>query len=207
MRCMRLDVGWGTRAVLTVLALLALLAGCASPVLTPSPAAGGTPAGAPPAPAAEPPRPGQPPPTVLMGEVRWMQALFDGTPVRVAAESDGSMRVDVPMTYSFDDKTPSPKPPLRAVLDKLSATLSRQPSAKLQLAAPGAPARAAAMRTYLGSRGVLALRVATVAPPAGDAVLLRVVPGPMAIDKLDDRALPPPTGAFPAAKTAPRAAP
>lgn len=185
----------------SMVVVAAWLAGCASPVLSPSPV------DTTPTPGAAAPRPGQPPPTVLAAELKWMQALFEGTPVRVAGESDGSMRVDVPMTFSFDDKSPTPKPPLRAVLDKVSATMSRQPSAKVQLAAPGTAARATAMRSYLGSRGILALRVSTVAPAVNDLVVLRVVPGPVPIDTLDDKALPPPTGAFPAVRAAPRSAP
>jgi hypothetical protein len=186
---------------------LALVAGCAAPPQAPSPAPGVPPLTPPPPVAEAPPRPGQPPPTVLAAEVRWMAALFDGTPVRVASESDGAMRVEVPMQFSFDANASAPKPPLRAVMDKLSATLARQPGAKVQVAAPGPAARASAMRSYLGTRGVLALRVATLPPPAGELVTLRVVPGPTAIDKLDDRALPPPTGAFPAAKTGKSTAP
>ncbi len=202
---MRFMSRWSGASGVAAAAVIALgLAGCAGPVLSPSPA---PPGAAVPAPPAEPPRPGQAPLTVLAGEVKWMQALFDGTPVRVASESDGSMRVDVPMTFAFDDKSPTPKPPLRAVLDKVSATMSRQPSARIQLAAPGVAARASAMRTYLGSRGILALRVTTTPPATNELVVLRVVPGPVAIDTLDDKALPPPTGAFPAVRTAPRTAP
>lgn len=186
------------------LAGLAVLAGCATPTPPSITGAPMTPSGSP---AAEPPRPGQPPPTVLAAEVRWMQALFDGTPVRVASESDGAMRVDVPMTFSFDDKSASPKPPLRAVLDKLAASMSRQPSTKLQVTAPGPATRAAAMRTYLGSRGVIALRVVMQPASAGETVTMRVVPGPVAIDKLEDHALPSPAGAFPASRAASRATP
>lgn len=200
MRCVQ-DVWRWLAVVWTVVGMW----GCATPPLSPSTAPGtqASPAATPPqAPADVPvPRPGQPPPTVLAGEVRWMQALFDGTPVRIVAESDGAMRVDVPLAFSFDASATAPKPPLRAVMDKLTATMSRQPSAKLQLAAPGPPARAAAMRSYVGGKGVLALRVATLPPPPGDLVTLRVVPGPVAIDKLDDQALPPPTGAFPTVKS------
>jgi len=188
------------------LAGLAVLAGCATPTPPSGPITGATPT-PPGSPAAEPPRPGQPPPTVLAAELRWMQALFDGTPVRVASESDGAMRVDVPMTYSFDDRSASPKPPLRAVLDKLAASMSRQPSAKLHVTAPGPAARAAAMRTYLASRGVIALRVVTQPAPTDETVTMRVVPGPVAIDKLEDRALPSPAGAFPASRAASRPTP
>jgi hypothetical protein len=129
-----------------------------------------------------------------------MQALVDGTPVGVSTEPDGAMRVVVPMEFSFDAQSAVPKPPLRAVMDKVSTTLARQPSAKLQIGAPGAAARATAIRTYFNGKGVLALRVATIAPPPGDGVLMRVVPGPVAIDKLDDSALPPAKGAFPGNK-------
>jgi hypothetical protein len=168
---------------------LAALAGCAvKPTIPPA---------QPPAPSAEPPRPGQPSPNVLAGEVQWMKQLFEGTPVAIATESDGAMRVDVPLAYSFDEQSPAPKPPLRAVMDKVAVTLARQTSAKVQLATPGPPARGAAMRTYLVGRGVLALRVVVLAQAPGDAVTLRVVPGPVAIDKLEDRALPPPTNVFP----------
>ena len=173
------------------LLLAAVVAGCAGPTTVP-PAT--TPSPAP----AEPPRPGQPPPNVLAAEVTWMKQLFDGTPVAIASEPDGSMRVDVPLTFSFDDKSNAPKPPLRAVMDKVAASMARQASSKVHLATPGPPARGAAMRSYLQGRGVIGLRVVVLAPPPGDAVTLRVVPGPVAIDKLEDKNLPP-SNAFPRA--------
>jgi len=176
--------------VLALLAALALLAGCATPTTAP------TEAGQPPL------RPGQPPPNVLAAEVQWMQQLFDGTPVTVASDADGAMRVDVPMAYAFDAHSPAPKPPLRAVMDKVAISLARQASAKVQVAAPGPATRGAAMRSYLLGRGVIGLRVSVV-PPLVDAVTLRVVPGPIAINQLDDRTLPPPTNAFPARRKPP----
>lgn len=188
--------------------LLALLAGCATPSGAPptgTPAAGVPPAGT--APAPEPLRPGQPAPTALAAEVRWMQALFDGTPVQIVAEADGAMRVDVPMVHAFDDKSAAPKPPLRAVMDKVATSMGRQASSKVQIATPGPAARSAAMRSYLATRGVIALRVAVAPQPAAEWVTLRVVPGPTAIERLDDRSLPPPSGAFPASRTPSRAAP
>jgi len=167
-----------------------LLAGCGvAPKQPPAPASTATPA--------EPPRPGQPPPNVLAAEVNWMKQLFEGTPVAIVAEDDGAMRVDVPLSFAFDDKSTTPKPPLRAVMDKVAQSLARQASAKVQVATPGPVARGAAMRSYLVGRGVVSLRVVVLTPPPGDAVTLRVVPGPVAIDKLDDGALPPPTNAFP----------
>jgi hypothetical protein len=45
---------------------------------------------------------------------------------------------------------------------------------------------------------VIGLRVVVLAPTQGEAVTLRVVPGPVAIDKLEDKNLPP-SSAFPRA--------
>jgi len=174
--------------------ILPLAAGCAIAPTRPATTTGGT---APAAPAEAPPRPGQPPPNVLAAEVNWMKQLFEGTPVAIVAEDDGAMRVDVPLAYSFDDRSTAPKPPLRAVMDKVAQTMARQASAKVLLAAPGPAARGSAMRNYLMGRGVIGLRMTVLSAAPSDAVMLRVVPGPVAIDKLDDKALPPPTNAFP----------
>jgi len=182
-----------------VVVLSALLAGCGSAPTRPVPSTTGT---VPSAPADQPPpRPGQPPPKVLAGEVTWMKQLFEGTPVAIVAEDDGAMRVDVPLNFSFDDKATAPKPPLRAVMDKVAQTLARQPSAKVHVGTPGPSGRASAMRSYLMSRGVVGVRVVVLNTPPGEAVTLRVVPGAVAIDKLDDKALPPPTNDFPAKKS------
>lgn len=175
-----------------------IAAGCAAPTQVPPGTVPPTTAPVPP-----PPRPGQPPPNVLAAEVTWMKQLFDGTPVAIASEPDGSMRVDVPLNFSFDDKSNAPKPPLRAVMDKVAVSMARQASTKVQLASPGPAARGAAMRNYLQGRGVIGLRVVVLAPPPGDAVTLRVVPGPVAIDKLEDKNLPPPGNAFPRAGAKP----
>lgn len=181
----RLVAGRAARAA--ALVALAVLSGCATQ---------------PGAPTEPPPRPGQPPPNALAAEVLWMQQLFDGTPVTIAGEADGAMRVDVPMAFSFDAQSPAPKLPLRAVMDKVAISLARQASAKVQVASPGPAARSAAMRRYLLGRGVIGLRVSVV-PASADAVMLRVVPGPAAINQLDDRTLPPPTNAFPAKRKPP----
>jgi len=182
------------RSALIAFIASALLGGCGVAPTKPTPA--GT-SGTTGAAAEQPPRPGQPPPNVLAAEVSWMKQLFEGTPVAIVAEDDGAMRVDVPLAYSFDDKSTAPKPPLRAVMDKVAQTMARQASAKVQLATPGPMARGTAMRNYLMGRGVIGLRVVVLNVAPVDAVTLRVVPGPVAIDKLDDKALPPPTNAFP----------
>jgi len=153
------------RLAIAALAGITLLAGCG---VTPTrPAA---PAASTPAPAEPPPRPGQPPPGVLAAEVNWMRQLFEGTPVAVVAEDDGAMRVDVPLTYAFDDKSSAPKAPLRAVMDKVAQSMARQASAKVHVATPGPAARSAAMRSYLMGRGVVSLRVVVLTPPPNDAV-------------------------------------
>src|SRR5436190_1580988 len=134
-----------------------------------------------PATAAKPPLP---PETPLAGEARWLTELFAGTPVQVVGERDGSVRLSVPMKYAFDAPTaaaPSsaaaavaPKAPLQAVLDKLSQSLKRQPTAKLQASAPAGPRsaeRLAAVRSHLATRGVPNWRVASASPPADDQML------------------------------------
>lgn len=181
-------------AITALAALLTLMSGCSTAPTKPAPSST---TGAPTAPADHPPRPGQPPPNVLAAEVNWMRQLFEGTPVAIVTEDDGAMRVDVPMNFSFDANAAAPKPPLRAVMDKVAQTMARQPSARVQVGTPGPPARTTAMRNYLIGRGVVGLRVVVLNQPPSDAVTLRVVPGPVAIDKLDDKALPPPTNAFP----------
>lgn len=184
-------------AIAALAGSLTLLAACGTAPTKPV-------TGSMPAPAAPtdlpPPRPGQPPPNVLAAEVSWMKQLFEGTPVAIATEDDGAMRVDVPLTFSFDDKSTAPKPPLRAVMDKVAQTLARQPSAKVHVGTPGPTGRTTAMRNYLMGRGVVSLRVVVLNPPPGDGVTLRVVPGPVAIDKLDDKALPAPGNAFPGSR-------
>lgn len=164
-------------------------------------------------PAAKPPLPAEAP---LAGEARWLTELFAGTPVQVVGERDGSVRVNVPMKYAFDPvpaggSVPAtstvPKPPLQAVLDKLSQSLKRQPTAKLQAAAPAGPRsaeRLAALRAHLANRGVANWRVAAASPPTDDQVLLRLVAPPAGMKVLDDgtlaptgagRVVPPPHGA------------
>lgn len=192
--------------------LLAALQACQ----TPSPAGPGGPVPS----ATEAPsavdKPPLPPDAPLAAEARWLTELFAGTPVQVVGERDGSVRLSVPMKYAFDPvpvAAPAgtaagvaPKPPLQAVLDKLSQSLKRQPAAKLQAAAPAGPRsaeRLAAVRNHLATKGVPNWRVASASPPAEDQMLFRLVAPPAGLRKLDDtmmaptaagRVLPPPSG-------------
>jgi hypothetical protein len=143
-----------------------------------------------------PSRPVMPPDAPLAAEARWLAELFAGTPVQVSGERDGSVRLAVPMKYAFDaPAAAAPKPPLQAVLDKLSQSLKRQPAARLQAAPPagkGSAERLAAIRSHLAGRGVPNWRVAAAAPAEADQVLLRLVSPAGGVRKLDDSTLPPP---------------
>src|SRR5690348_812753 len=97
------------RRLLPALALasvVALLAACASTTGGGGPATGKAGAAA--------PRP------TLSEEQRRLADLFRGTPVVFAMQPDGSMRVSVPLRYSFDPGRFAVKPPLGAVLDRVA---------------------------------------------------------------------------------------
>ena len=121
------------RALTCVLAaaLPLLIGGCASRR---------TPEAAPPAPlstasgpAAIPAVPGSAatPPTAtsaqpLAGEGRWLRSLFSGTPVGIADEPHGVLRLTVPLAHGFEPASAAPKPALKAVLDRVGQSLLRQ---------------------------------------------------------------------------------
>jgi hypothetical protein len=168
------------------------------------------------APGAEPAEPAgtpaMPADAPLAAEARWLGELFGGTPVKVTGERDGSVQLAVPMQYAFDPpgaKGPAaPKPPLLAVLDKLSQSLKRQPAAKLQALPPAGAAsadRLSAIRNHLAGRGVPAWRIAAAgSAPDAQHLLLRLVPPPSGLRRLDDSMLTPPAGrAVPPAASAP----
>lgn len=114
-------------------------------------------------------------PSPLAAEQRWLEQLFEGTPVRISAESSGeALQLLVPIAFSFEADSAKPKPALQAVLDKLGQSLKRQPASKLRIGAPGPAARALAARQHLLSRGVAAHRVEAATASAGDGVQLRL---------------------------------
>ena len=173
-----------------LLAAAVVVAGCASTGRAPMPAprAPDRPAEAAPAPA----RPAVAP--VLAQEQRWLAQWFDGTPVVIGPGDDGALAVDVPMEFAFDAGKSALKPPLAAVLDKLAQSLARQQTARVIVSAPAEGARADTLsreratkvRAYLQAKGVQARRIDEVAALDGRAVALRMVPGPAAIERLDD---------------------
>ena len=168
------------RLVLLITALLlAGLAGCASkraPAPAPSPASTA-------APAASGVVPVHP---TLVAEQRRLSELFRGTPVVFAMQPDGSLRVEVPLSFCFDQGAFVVKPPLGAVLDRLAKS-QRGETSRLRVAVAsdsGASAqnlardRAASTRDYLVARGVHATRVALASAAQGEGVEIVVVETP-----------------------------
>lgn len=164
------------RGLAGLLALAAAaVAGCAAVDAPTTPPAGGPP----PAPADSPPAAATP----LAIERRWLQQWFEGTPVRIGQDADGSLAVEVPREFCFDPGRSAVKPALAAVLDKVAESLRRVSQAKLVLVAappdadaapPLALQRAAAMRRHLMTRGVLASRIAAATASDTTAVRLRM---------------------------------
>lgn len=118
-------------------------------------------------------------PSPLAAESRWLRELFGGTPVAVADEADGAVLLTVPMTYAFDATgAAAPKAPLKAVLDRVSQSLLRQPNARIQIGAPepGSAMRSSAMRNQLLSKGVVTTRTAMLTTDDANSVVLRLLP-------------------------------
>lgn len=155
--------------------LLLALCGCAT---APGPAPSG------PAPAPAPlPAPSAPAPRAsgLAVERQWLQAWFEGTPVRIVQLSESAFSIEVPRDFCFDTGRLAIKPPLAAVLDKLAQSLQRKPAARVELlAAPGdgqgtsslALQRAEAVRKHLIGRGVSSAQLGP--PTAGGTAALQL---------------------------------
>ena len=148
------------RLLLITLVLLGMLAGCAT---APHPAPGKVPLG---------------------DEQRRLAELFRGTPVVFAMQSDGSLRVEVPLRFSFDHGASVVKPPLAAVLDRLALSQRTQPT-RLHVAAPADPGarnaavlardRTASTRDYLAAHGIAPTRLVAVASTSSDQIEIVVV--------------------------------
>lgn len=163
-----------TRVVLATLGGLALVAGCASGPKTPAaPQARGTAT-----PAATAPAPAPAPSVSLPAEQRRLADLFRGTPVVIEMQADGSMRVAVPLKFSFDKGRAAVKPPLAKVLDYVVPSL-RGDNMRARVAAPldtpkGAASlaqeRATSTRDYLVAKGIPMTHFAALAPSQTDGV-------------------------------------
>lgn len=145
-------------ALFTGALLIGAVAGCAtSPKPATTPSAPATSA----APGAAPVR------VTLASEQLRLSALFRGTPVVFAMQSDGGLRVVVPLRHCFDPAGVAVKPPLAAVLDRV-ATSQRNETTLLRVSAaadPGATdaalarGRAQSTRDYLVAHGIKATRL------------------------------------------------
>src|SRR5262245_53712881 len=119
---------------LTLACALLWLGGCATQTPTASVPPGGVAPSVPGAASPAPPR-AAPQPT-LAAEQKRLAALFDGTPVVFAMQGDGSLRVEVPLRYSFDAGSSTVKPPLAAVLERIARS-QRRAGSRLLVVAPG----------------------------------------------------------------------
>ena len=165
-----------TLRVFAILGSLAFVAGCASGPKTPAAsqargtATAGTASSSAAAPAAPAPAPA--PIVSLPDEQRRLADLFRGTPVVFAMQADGSMRIAVPLKFSFDKGRAAVKPPLAKVLDHVAPSLKgRNMRARVTapLDAPKGTAalaqeRAASTRDYLVAKGIPAKHFATHTP-------------------------------------------
>jgi outer membrane protein OmpA-like peptidoglycan-associated protein len=148
---------------LCAVTLAAVLAGCA---ITPRPPLVPPPVAAPTAPSVS-----------LAAEQRRLSELFRGTPVVFEMLPNGSMRVEVPLKYSFDKGRTSVKPPLAAVLDRIAPSV-RSPGMRARVAPPtdasGASVvaleRAASTRDYLVAKGVPVSHFTSPASPRADSI-------------------------------------
>jgi type IV pilus biogenesis protein CpaD/CtpE len=166
---------------LLLLAAAALVAGCAT-----SPRPGGI--------LERPGKPAEPAVAPMLAqEQRWLGQWFDGTPVIIAPGEDGALEVDVPLEFSFDAGKSAVKAPLAAVLDKVSESLHRLGTARVQVAAPAggeraalAGERASRLREYLLAKGVQSRRIEAMTVAGATAVGLRLVPPPAGVQRLED---------------------
>ena len=108
--------------------------------------------------------------------------LFRGTPVVFALQPDGSLRVEVPLHFSFDTGKAVVKPPLAAVLDRIASgqrdeltrvLISAPPDAGGK-ATPLSAERAFNVRAYLVTHDLAEARLA-LTPTASTAVVRLVV--------------------------------
>ena len=128
---------------------------------------------------------GSVPQPTLAQERERLAGLFDGTPVVLEIDRDGSLRAEVPLRFCFEPARAVVKPPLAALLDRLAGSPATR-GGVWSVAAPGDPAskgttlaneRAASVRDYLVGHGADALRVSvSVAPAVGTpSAVVRVI--------------------------------
>jgi outer membrane protein OmpA-like peptidoglycan-associated protein len=173
------------RLLPTLSAALALVfvAGCKT-----APTSTSTTSGAPPAPYASSSTPVSPATkaasakaNLAIEKVR-LTELFRGTPVGFALQPDGSLRVDVPLHFSFDAGKAVVKAPLAAVLDRVASGQRDELTRVLISAPPDSGGKATALsaeratnvRAYLVLHDLAEARLA-LSPTASTAVVRIIV--------------------------------
>ena len=158
-------------ALLTSALLIGAVAGCAN-----APKSAPTAAPAAPSPAR----------ATLASEQLRLAALFRGTPVVFAMQSDGGLRVVVPLRHCFDRGDVAVKPPLAAVLDRVAAS-QRNETTLLRVAAAADPGtadaalargRAQSTRDYLVAHGINTARLAVTGATHAEGVQIVVAEAP-----------------------------
>lgn len=154
-------------ARLALLGVVAVLAACAT---SPSPRSSGGASSLPP---------------TLAQERQRLADLFDGTPVVLVIDRDGSLRAEVPLRFCFEPARAVVKPPLAALLDRLADSPATRGGSWI-VAAPGDPTskdaalatqRARSVRDHLVGRGAAASKVAvgSLGWSGGPSTVVRVV--------------------------------
>lgn len=124
-------------------------------------------------------------PPTLAQERQRLAELFDGTPVVLVIDRDGSLRAEVPLRFCFEPGRAVVKPPLAALLDRLAASPATRGGSWL-VATPGDPTskdaalatqRAQSVRDHLVGRGATASKVAvgSLGWSGGPSTVVRVV--------------------------------
>jgi outer membrane protein OmpA-like peptidoglycan-associated protein len=118
----------------------------------------------------------------LASEQRRLSELFRGTPVDFEIQADGSLRVTVPLRFSFDKGRHAVKPPLGAVLERIAKS-QHKAGTRVHVSAPADPnskglmlatERATSARDYMVARGIEATRFSVSALGSGDTVVIVV---------------------------------
>lgn len=131
------------------------------------------------------------PAAALVPERKYLADWFSGTPVTIAFDRDGALRVEVPLEFAFTPGQSKMKPALGKVLDRVGTSLRRVRDARVHVAAPAdlvtaqaaktdatmADKRGAAIRDAIVSRGVNLIRIASVTQHPSAAVVIRIVAG------------------------------
>ena len=130
--------------------------------------------------------PGTAPKQTLASEQRRLAELFQGTPVVVEMQREGSLRIQVPLEFAFDKGRAVVKPPLAKVLDLVARSQRAEPT-RFAVSAPTDPQskalllateRANSTRDYLVARGLVPTRFTVVALTSGDSVVLVITEPP-----------------------------